>query len=184
MPVTAHSMTDKAPARAWTRESPNRMAVALRPSAVTDGCAIRSKTGFARTQPWPARSVSSTRLLIARARACSSSRLCRRRWRSCYEGYEIWLNSMPRGTEVHVGVLSAAAGKAGRTLAVPIWYNYRPGGLLTVLTGRWSRKAAAIRARHPALPLCQRRGADRRRGGSRSGRTTGNGPSLPRRRRR
>jgi hypothetical protein len=109
MPVTAHSMTDKAPARAWTRESPNRMAVALRPSAETDGCAIRSKTGFARTQPWPARSVSSTRLLIERARALSSSRLCRRRWRSCYEGYETWLNSMPRGTEVHVGVLSAAA---------------------------------------------------------------------------
>jgi PPOX class probable F420-dependent enzyme len=49
-------------------------------------------------------------------------------------------------TRVHVGVLSAAAGKAGRTLAVPVWYSYRPGGLLTVLTGRRSRKAAAIRS--------------------------------------
>jgi nitroimidazol reductase NimA-like FMN-containing flavoprotein (pyridoxamine 5'-phosphate oxidase superfamily) len=49
-------------------------------------------------------------------------------------------------TGVHVGVLSAAAGKAGRTLAVPVWYSYRPGGLLTVLTGRRSRKAAAIRS--------------------------------------
>jgi nitroimidazol reductase NimA-like FMN-containing flavoprotein (pyridoxamine 5'-phosphate oxidase superfamily) len=48
--------------------------------------------------------------------------------------------------EVHVGVLSAAVGTAGRTLAVPIWYSYQPGGLLTVLTGRRSRKAAAIRA--------------------------------------
>jgi nitroimidazol reductase NimA-like FMN-containing flavoprotein (pyridoxamine 5'-phosphate oxidase superfamily) len=47
---------------------------------------------------------------------------------------------------VHVGVLSAAAGTAGRTLAVPVWYSYQPGGLLTVLTGRHSRKAAAIRA--------------------------------------
>src|SRR5947207_8495902 len=47
---------------------------------------------------------------------------------------------------VHVGVLSAAIGTAGQTLAVPVWYSYRPGGLLTVLTGRRSRKAAAMRA--------------------------------------
>ena len=45
-----------------------------------------------------------------------------------------------------VGVLSAAVGTTGRTLAVPVWYSYQPGGLLTVLTGRRSRKAAAIRA--------------------------------------
>jgi PPOX class probable F420-dependent enzyme len=48
--------------------------------------------------------------------------------------------------EVHVGVLSAAVGTAGRTLAMPVWYSYQPGGLLTVLTGRRSRKAAVIRA--------------------------------------
>jgi hypothetical protein len=47
---------------------------------------------------------------------------------------------------VHVGVLSAAVGTAGQTLAVPVWYSYQPGGLATVLTGRRSRKAAAIRA--------------------------------------
>jgi hypothetical protein len=47
---------------------------------------------------------------------------------------------------VHVGVLSAAIGTAGQTLAVPVWYSYQPGGLLTVLTGRRSCKAAAIRA--------------------------------------
>jgi nitroimidazol reductase NimA-like FMN-containing flavoprotein (pyridoxamine 5'-phosphate oxidase superfamily) len=46
---------------------------------------------------------------------------------------------------VHVGVLSAAAGAAGQTLTVPVWYSYQPGGLLSVLTGRHSRKAAAIR---------------------------------------
>ena len=47
---------------------------------------------------------------------------------------------------VHVGVLSAAVGTAGQTVAVPVWYTYQPGGLVTVLTGRRSRKAAAIRA--------------------------------------
>ena len=47
---------------------------------------------------------------------------------------------------VHVGVQSTAVGTTGRTLAVPVWYSYQPGGLLTVLTGRRSRKAAAIRA--------------------------------------
>ena len=37
-------------------------------------------------------------------------------------------------------------GTAGQTLAVPVWYSYQPGGLLTVLTRRRSRKAVAIRA--------------------------------------
>ena len=41
---------------------------------------------------------------------------------------------------MHVGVLSTAAGTAGRTLAVSVWYRNQPGGLLT---GRQSRKAAA-----------------------------------------
>ena len=48
--------------------------------------------------------------------------------------------------DVHVGVLSSAVGTAGQTLAVPVWYSYQPGGLVTVLTGRGSRKAAAVRA--------------------------------------
>ena len=48
--------------------------------------------------------------------------------------------------DVHVGVLCTALGTTGQTLAVPVWYSYEPGGLLTVLTGRRSRKAAAIRA--------------------------------------
>lgn len=30
--------------------------------------------------------------------------------------------------DVHVGVLSAALGPGGQTLAVPVWYGYQPGG--------------------------------------------------------
>ncbi|MFF2348575.1 pyridoxamine 5'-phosphate oxidase family protein [Kitasatospora sp. NPDC058115] len=48
---------------------------------------------------------------------------------------------------VHVGVLSVAGAEAGQApLTVPIWYSYRPGGLITVLTGRESAKARRIRA--------------------------------------
>src|SRR5258707_15511387 len=68
MPVAASKVVVRAPARVMTRGSPNRRAGVLRPSAVRDGCAIRSKAGLARTVPWPARSVSSMRRLTARAR--------------------------------------------------------------------------------------------------------------------
>lgn len=49
----------------------------------------------------------------------------------------------------HVGVL--AVGGTGAEpgpglLAVPIWYSYRPGGVLTVLTGRDSAKTRRITA--------------------------------------
>jgi len=44
---------------------------------------------------------------------------------------------------VHAGVLGTVVGTAGRMLAVSVWYSYQPGGLLTVLTGRRSCKAAA-----------------------------------------
>ncbi|MEV6979172.1 pyridoxamine 5'-phosphate oxidase family protein [Kitasatospora sp. NPDC093806] len=48
---------------------------------------------------------------------------------------------------VHVGVLAVdGSGPAAAPLAVPIWYAYRPGGLVTVLTGRDSVKAGRIRA--------------------------------------
>ncbi len=48
---------------------------------------------------------------------------------------------------VHVGVLSVAGAEPGAApLSVPIWYSYRPGGLVTVLTGRESAKARRIRA--------------------------------------
>jgi nitroimidazol reductase NimA-like FMN-containing flavoprotein (pyridoxamine 5'-phosphate oxidase superfamily) len=49
-----------------------------------------------------------------------------------------------RLAEPYVGVLSVAA-EAGRApLATPIWYDYRPGGLVTVLTSPRLRKARLI----------------------------------------
>jgi len=47
---------------------------------------------------------------------------------------------------LHVGVLSVAAGGDRAPLAVPVWYDYHPGGLVTVITGRSSRKGLAIAA--------------------------------------
>ncbi|MDY0811465.1 pyridoxamine 5'-phosphate oxidase family protein [Kitasatospora purpeofusca] len=49
----------------------------------------------------------------------------------------------------HVGVLAVSGNgtEPGRgVLAVPIWYAYQPGGLITVITGRDSAKARLIRA--------------------------------------
>jgi|SRR5258707_4705 len=46
----------------------------------------------------------------------------------------------------HVGVLSVASGDGRGPLAVPVWYDYRDGGQVSVVTGRSSRKALAIRA--------------------------------------
>jgi PPOX class probable F420-dependent enzyme len=47
---------------------------------------------------------------------------------------------------VHVGVLSVAPVDGGGPLAVPVWYSYRPGSTVNVITGASTRKAAAIRA--------------------------------------
>jgi len=47
---------------------------------------------------------------------------------------------------VHVGVLSVASADGGGPLSVPVWYSYRPGGTVNVVTGPSTRKAAAIRA--------------------------------------
>ncbi|AUY54711.1 pyridoxamine 5'-phosphate oxidase [Streptomyces sp. CB01881] len=52
----------------------------------------------------------------------------------------------------HVGVLAVGgdggdgAGPGWGPLAVPVWYSYRPGGVVTVLTGRDSAKARRIRS--------------------------------------
>jgi nitroimidazol reductase NimA-like FMN-containing flavoprotein (pyridoxamine 5'-phosphate oxidase superfamily) len=46
--------------------------------------------------------------------------------------------------EVHVGVLSVAQGNGHGPLAIPVWYSYQPGGLVSVSTGRGTRKASAI----------------------------------------
>src|ERR1700722_17755099 len=47
---------------------------------------------------------------------------------------------------VHVGVLSVAAGGGAGPLTVPVWYTYKPGGVVTLTTGRTTRKAVAIGA--------------------------------------
>ena len=46
---------------------------------------------------------------------------------------------------LHVGVLSVASGGESRgPIAVPVWYDYQPGGPVGVITGRRSRKGLAI----------------------------------------
>ncbi len=45
--------------------------------------------------------------------------------------------------DLHVGVLSIAEAD-GRTLTVPIWYDYEPGGELWILTERGSRKGRLL----------------------------------------
>ena len=53
---------------------------------------------------------------------------------------------------VHVGVLAVA--DVGRApLTVPVWYSYDPGGLVSIITGRSSRKAARIEAEQ-RISLC------------------------------
>jgi PPOX class probable F420-dependent enzyme len=47
---------------------------------------------------------------------------------------------------LHVGVLSVAAADGRGPLAVPVWYHYQPGGPVSVITGRSTRKGRAIMA--------------------------------------
>jgi PPOX class probable F420-dependent enzyme len=47
---------------------------------------------------------------------------------------------------VHVGVLSVASPGGRGPLTVPVWYTYRPGGTVNVITGGGTRKARAIEA--------------------------------------
>ncbi|MGH3276909.1 MAG: pyridoxamine 5'-phosphate oxidase family protein [Streptosporangiaceae bacterium] len=48
---------------------------------------------------------------------------------------------------VHVGVLSVVSPAGGSgPLTVPVWYSYEPGGKVSLVTGRTSRKAMAIQA--------------------------------------
>ncbi len=48
--------------------------------------------------------------------------------------------------ELHVGVLSVASADGRGPLTVPVWYAYRPGGTVDVITADETRKAVAIRA--------------------------------------
>ncbi len=54
--------------------------------------------------------------------------------------------------DVHVGIISVPEADRG-TLAVPIWYDYEPGGEVWVITGRGSRKGKLI-ASGTRLSLC------------------------------
>ncbi|MEU7764929.1 pyridoxamine 5'-phosphate oxidase family protein [Nocardia sp. NPDC049190] len=45
----------------------------------------------------------------------------------------------------HIAALSVSAGAGRGPLAVPIWYQYRPGGEVWVLTGPESQKMRLIR---------------------------------------
>ncbi len=47
---------------------------------------------------------------------------------------------------VHVGVLTVAARTGRAPLAIPVWYSYSPGGLVSVPTGQATQKAVAIAA--------------------------------------
>jgi PPOX class probable F420-dependent enzyme len=50
---------------------------------------------------------------------------------------------------LHVGVLSVAESRHGEErapLAAPVWYDYQPGGLVSVITARGSRKRVALAA--------------------------------------
>jgi len=54
--------------------------------------------------------------------------------------------------DLHVGVVSVTA--EGRApLVMPIWYSYEPGGAVSFITGRTSRKAVLIE-REQRLSLC------------------------------
>src|SRR5712691_1635777 len=60
--------------------------------------------------------------------------------------------------EARVGVVGVAAGSGRGPVLVPVWYHYRPGRELTVLTERGSRKAALVRAAGQ-ISLCPDRAA-------------------------
>ncbi|HTM10064.1 MAG TPA: pyridoxamine 5'-phosphate oxidase family protein [Verrucomicrobiae bacterium] len=55
-------------------------------------------------------------------------------------------------TGVHVGVISIPEEGRG-SLAVPVWYDYEPGGDLRIATGRGSRKGRLL-ARAGRFSLC------------------------------
>lgn len=46
----------------------------------------------------------------------------------------------------HVGIVSVDAGDGKPPFAVPIWYTYQPGGLVTILTSPQTLKARLIKA--------------------------------------
>jgi PPOX class probable F420-dependent enzyme len=57
--------------------------------------------------------------------------------------------------QVHVGVLSVAATDGRGPITAPVWYSYQPGGPITFVTGRESRKGRALQAAGRASLLVQ-----------------------------
>lgn len=55
--------------------------------------------------------------------------------------------------DVHVAVLSVSAGEGRAPITTPVWYAYRPGGTVNVVTSSKSRKAVAI-ATEGRFSLC------------------------------
>ncbi len=49
-------------------------------------------------------------------------------------------------SQVRVGVLSVAAGDGRGPVTAPVWYSYQPGGPVSFVTGRESRKGRALQA--------------------------------------
>jgi nitroimidazol reductase NimA-like FMN-containing flavoprotein (pyridoxamine 5'-phosphate oxidase superfamily) len=48
--------------------------------------------------------------------------------------------------DVHVAIMSVADDSGRAPLAVPVWYRYRPGGEISIVTARDSRKTELVRA--------------------------------------
>lgn len=55
--------------------------------------------------------------------------------------------------QVHVAILAVTGDGDRAPLAVPVWYDYRPGGEVSMITERDSRKAVLIR-RAGRITLC------------------------------
>jgi uncharacterized protein len=55
--------------------------------------------------------------------------------------------------EAHIGVMAVAGDDGRGPLAVPVWYDYRPGGEVSLITERDSRKTILIR-RAGRMSLC------------------------------
>jgi PPOX class probable F420-dependent enzyme len=55
--------------------------------------------------------------------------------------------------QVHIAVLAVAGDDGRAPLAVPVWYDYRPGGEVAMITERDSRKTTLVR-RAGRITLC------------------------------
>jgi hypothetical protein len=61
--------------------------------------------------------------------------------------------------EVHVAVVTVADDNSRGPLAIPLWYDYQPGGQITLVTDGNSRKAQPRTLADPRLHESQRIGS-------------------------